>query len=171
MRKVIKVIDTVIDFSGILASICIFFTCFIVTWGVIARYFQVKVYWVEPVTIYMFIAISFLTISYTMKVNEHVRVDILTSRLPEKVRKILETILMTICLLLFLFITKISFTMFKSSWDLKTKDLSIIQIPIWIPQSIVVIGWGIFVLSIIRYIWAIWYEEKIDYSANKVGGE
>ncbi|MER2107031.1 MAG: TRAP transporter small permease [Solibacillus sp.] len=169
MRKIIKVVDSIIDFSGILASICIFFTCFIVTWGVIARYFHIKVYWVEPVTIYMFIAISFLTISYTMKVNEHVRVDILTNLLPIKVRKILETILMMFCLGLFIYITKISYAMFKNSWLLKTKDLSIIQVPIWIPQSIVVIGWSIFVLSIMRYIWSIWYEDHFENDVHKVG--
>ena len=99
MNKVIKTIDYIIDLSGIFASLCIFFTCFFVSWGVIARYFYISAHWVEPVTIYMFIATAFLTISYTMKKNEHVRVDILTSKLSDKTQKILETILMSFCVI------------------------------------------------------------------------
>ena len=160
MRKVIKVIDSIIDFSAILASLFIFCICFIVTWGIIAREFHLKVYWVEPVTIYMFIAAAFLTIPYTMKMNEHIRVDILMSKLSIKVAKILDTVLMTLSLILFLYITKVTYDMFWSSWTMKTTDLSIIQVPIWIPQIFVVIGWSIFVLSILRYILAIWFVEK-----------
>ncbi|AMO87634.1 TRAP-type C4-dicarboxylate transport system, small permease component [Solibacillus isronensis B3W22] len=169
MKKIIKVIDSIIDFSAILASLFIFCICFIVTWGIIAREFHLKIYWVEPFSIYMFIAAAFLTIPYTMKMNEHIRVDILLSKLSPKVAKILDTVLMTFSLVLFLYITKVTYDMFWSSWTMKTKDLSIIQVPIWIPQLFVVVGWSVFVLSIFRYILAIWFEEKKSESKEIIG--
>lgn len=159
MKKIIKIIDFIISLTGIIASIFIFLTCFIVTWGIIARYFHISAYWVEPTTIYMFIAISFLTISSTMRANEHVRVDILTSKLPKQAAKILDTCLMLFCVVFFTFVTVVTYDMFLNSWTLKTKDLSILQVPIWIPQLFVVIGWCVFILSILRYIWSIWFEE------------
>lgn len=170
MNKVIKTIDYIIDLSGIFASLCIFFTCFFVSWGVIARYFYISAHWVEPVTIYMFIATAFLTISYTMKKNEHVRVDILTSKLSDKNQKILETILMLFCVIFFIYVAKSSYDMFFNSWKLKTKDLSIIQVPIWIPQIIIVIGLFVFVLSIIRYIYSLWFE-NVSENNGQVGEE
>lgn len=162
MTKAIKIIDAIIDFAGVLASICIFFICFFVTWGVIARYFHIAAHWVEPTTIYMFIAATFLTISITMKNNEHVRVDILTSKLSPFVNKILDTSLMVIFLVFFAFVTKSVFQMLQNSYAFQTKDLSIIQVPVWIPQACMFIGCSIFLLSIVRYIWSIWYEEQAE---------
>lgn len=171
MKKIIKIIDFIIDLAGILASIFIFLTCFFVTWGIIARYLFISAHWVEPATIYMFIAISFLTISSTMKANEHVRVDILTSKLPKNMGKVLDTCLMLFCVVFFTFISVVTYEMFLNSWTLKTKDLSILQVPIWIPQIFVFIGWGIFVLSLLRYIWSIWFEEVTDKDDQLVGDD
>jgi len=169
VKLFLTAVDKIIDFSGVIASVCIFFISFFVSWGIIARYFHLKVYWVEPVTVYMFIAASFLTIAYTMKENEHIRVDILISQLPTKVAKVLETILMIICLVLFIYVTKISYDMFANSLSMQTKDLSIIQVPIWIPQIFVVLGWAVFVLSLIRHIILIWVDEESLKSDSVIG--
>lgn len=168
MKWVMRLMDRVIDAAGALAGISVFLICFAVTWGVIARYFHIGAHWVEPVTVYMFIAASFLAASYAMKKNEHIRVDILLGKLNPGMKRMLETLLMSVSLALFLYISKLAFDMFQQSLTFNTKDLSLLQVPIWIPQAFVFIGFVLLVLSIVRRILVIWMP---DPEVQSGGGE
>ncbi|SOC37842.1 TRAP transporter small permease [Ureibacillus acetophenoni] len=152
----IKGIDRILNFSGIIAGIAILLISFFVTWGVLARLLHIDASWVVPITVYMFVASSYLAASYAMKNLEHIRVDILIQQLPIIVRKILDTLLMIVSLLFFTYVTLRSFDMFHNSFVRKTTDLSLLQIQVWIPQLFVVIGFIFLCLSIIRHILMTW---------------
>lgn len=155
----IKGIDRILNFSGIVAGISILLISFFVTWGVFARLFHIDAAWVVPITVYMFVAASYLATSYAMKNLEHIRVDILIQQLPSNVRKILDTILMLLSLLFFTYVTMKTFDMFHNSFSRKTTDLSLLQIQIWIPQIFVFLGFVFLCLAIIRHILMTWTAE------------
>jgi TRAP-type mannitol/chloroaromatic compound transport system permease small subunit len=87
LLKASRVIDAVNDRFGTLATWLVLFAVLISTGNAIARY-ALSIgsnAWLE-VQWYMFAAIVFLGAPYTLKVNEHVRVDVLYSALSERAR-------------------------------------------------------------------------------------
>ena len=82
LLKVSRVIDAVNDRFGTLATWLVLFACLISTGNAISRYaFNTSSNaWLE-VQWYMFAAMVFFGAPYTLKVNEHVRVDVIYSAL------------------------------------------------------------------------------------------
>jgi len=87
LLRVSRVIDAVNDRFGILANWLVLFACLISTGNAIARYaFSTSSNaWLE-VQWYMFAAMVFFGAPYTLKRNEHVRVDVIYSALSERAR-------------------------------------------------------------------------------------
>jgi TRAP-type mannitol/chloroaromatic compound transport system permease small subunit len=87
LLKASRVIDAVNDRFGTLATWLVLFACVISTGNAIGRYaFNTSSNaWLE-VQWYMFAAIVFFGAPHTLKLNEHVRVDVVYSALPERAR-------------------------------------------------------------------------------------
>jgi TRAP-type mannitol/chloroaromatic compound transport system permease small subunit len=87
LLKASRIIDAVNERFGTLATWLVLFAVLISTGNAVARYaFSIgSNAWLE-VQWYMFAAIVFLGAPYTLKVNEHVRVDVLYSALSERAR-------------------------------------------------------------------------------------
>src|SRR4051794_29907929 len=105
INAISKAIGKLLNLAGILSGFIIVFVSIFVTWGVIARIFHIEAHWVEPVSVYMFVASSFLATSYAMKNLEHIRVEILVQNFSLKVRKILDTFLMILSFFFFSYVT------------------------------------------------------------------
>lgn len=162
-------ISRILDLAGILAGFLVGVIGFIVTWGVISRYFFIPSYWVEPYSIYLFVASSFLGASYAMKKGEHVSVDILTSAFPPTVRKVVDLFTSIIALIFFIYLTWRSMLMVSHSYQNGTKDLSILEIHLWIPQSFVPLGSLLLCLSLIWHmINVLLRTEKANPSENNI---
>ena len=85
LLKVSRVIDAVNDRFGTLAIWLVLFACVISTGNAISRYAfsESSNAWLE-VQWYMFAAMVFFGAPYTLKLNEHVRVDVIYSALSER---------------------------------------------------------------------------------------
>ncbi|WP_138416338.1 TRAP transporter small permease [Aquibacillus sediminis] len=147
-----KFLSSLLDLSGIIAGFIIAIVGVMVSWGVIARYFFIPSYWVEPYSIYLFIGASFLGAAYAMKKGEHVKVDILIRVLSPVVRKGVDLLTASLAFVFFIYLTWRSTLMVKHSYQSKTTDLSLLEIYVWIPQSFVVLGSILMCLSIIWYV-------------------
>jgi TRAP-type mannitol/chloroaromatic compound transport system permease small subunit len=87
LLKASRVIDAINAWFGTLAVWLVLFACAISTGNAISRYVfnESSNAWLE-VQWYMFAAMVFLGAPYVLKVNEHVRVDVIYSALPERGR-------------------------------------------------------------------------------------
>jgi TRAP-type mannitol/chloroaromatic compound transport system permease small subunit len=87
LLKASRVIDAVNDRFGTLATWLVLFACLISTGNAISRYAfsESSNAWLE-VQWYMFAAMVFLGAPYVLKVNEHVRVDVIYSAVSERTR-------------------------------------------------------------------------------------
>ncbi len=159
-----NIISKILSLSGILAGIMIVIIGFIVTWGSIARYMLISSLWVDPVSVYLFIAASFLGTAYAMKLREHVRVDIIIRLLPPKYKLSLDIGTSLLALLFFSYLTWQSFLMTMNSFHENITDLSLLRIPLWIPQSFVPLGALVLCLGIIWHIMNLCY----PFEKNKV---
>ena len=89
---------------------------------------------------YMLASSSFLALAYTLTQGGHIRVSLVLSRLPVGARWLAETLSTGICAVVSGYVT---FYMGKLCWEsYEFGDLSpgIVAIPIWIPQSFVLVG-------------------------------
>ena len=84
LLKASRVIDAVNGWFGTLATWLVLFACLISTGNAISRYAfsNSSNAWLE-VQWYMFAAMVFFGAPYVLKVNEHVRVDVIYSALPK----------------------------------------------------------------------------------------
>jgi TRAP-type mannitol/chloroaromatic compound transport system permease small subunit len=118
LLQVSRVIDAVNDKFGALATWLVLIACLISTGNALSRHFLnlSSNAWLE-VQWYMFAAMVLLGGPYTLKVNEHVRVDLLYSSVSERTRLWIDILggllfLLPICVILVYF----TWPWFVESW-------------------------------------------------------
>jgi TRAP-type mannitol/chloroaromatic compound transport system permease small subunit len=119
-----RVIDAINDKFGILATWLVLIACLISTGNAISRHFlnASSNAWLE-VQWYMFAAMVLLGGPYTLKVNEHVRVDVLYSSVSERTRLWIDLLggflfLLPICVILVYF----TWPFFLDSWQIHERS-------------------------------------------------
>jgi len=119
-----RVIDAINDRFGALATWLVLIACLISAGNAISRHFlnASSNAWLE-VQWYMFAAMVLLGGPYTLKVNEHVRVDVLYSSVSERTRLWIDILggllfLLPICLILIYF----TWPFFVDSWRIHERS-------------------------------------------------
>lgn len=85
-----------------------------------------------------------LGLGYTVTTKANIRVDILTARLPRKIRIIADLMASIALAITALAIAWYSFSVLEQSWKLGAKSQSTLQVPLLLPQSIWWIGFAWF---------------------------
>ncbi len=91
-------------------------------------------------------AASFLALAYTLREGGHIRVTLILTRLNEKLRRIFEIWSLLFCSTVAVYFTCYTFLLIKESYTYNDLSSGMIAVPIWIPQSTMLIG--LIVLSI-----------------------
>jgi TRAP-type C4-dicarboxylate transport system permease small subunit len=89
---------------------------------------------------FLLAAASFMSLAYTLREGSHIRVVLVLSQLPEKLRRLTE-----ICCVFFALCVSLYFSWYTAKLTLESytyNDLSsgMIAVPIWIPQSFMLLG-------------------------------
>jgi C4-dicarboxylate transporter DctQ subunit len=118
---------------------------------VVCRYvFDSPTQWTQDFSIYLMIWCAFLGLMPTNIADQHIRIDVWYKRLSARPQAWLE---------LFVYIAMTGFAA-TAAWSaggvvaqslrLGRRSLSLIPIPMWIPQTALVVGFGLFGLECIR---------------------
>ena len=91
-------------------------------------------------------AASFLALAYTLRSGGHIRVTLILTRLNEKLRHIFEIWSLLFCSAVAVYFTCYTFLLIRESYIYNDLSSGMIAVPIWIPQSSMLIG--LIVLSI-----------------------
>jgi len=91
-------------------------------------------------------AASFLALAYTLREGGHIRVTLILTRLNEKLRHIFEIWSLLFCSTVAVYFTCYTFLLIRESYTYNDLSSGMIAVPIWIPQSTMLIG--LIVLSI-----------------------
>ena len=152
-----KTLDKLYIGSGAVASLFIagicLLVCMQVLFNLITRFGGISVNLTIPsygdFAGYMLAASSFLALAYTLTQGGHIRVNLVLTRLPKHARWIAEMFSLGACALVSGYVT---YYMGKLCWEsYEFGDLSpgIVAIPIWIPQSFVLVGLVILTLALV----------------------
>jgi len=122
----------------------------LISWDVIARYvFNSPLLFSDEVSGYLLVYICFFGAAGTLKEKRHVNVDILVNRLKTLNRKRLELVTYFLSLGFLLIFLWHAFVMVYRSYVRGVRMPSILLTPIWIPQSLLLIGTFFLVLQLI----------------------
>jgi C4-dicarboxylate transporter DctQ subunit len=157
MTKLLSLLDRAVQamtaFVTAVAGLFILLTALIVTYEVVMRaLFNAPTEWVIEVSVYLIVVAGFLGLAVTYVEDKHIKVDLLTIKLPVKINKYLEIAVNLIALVFSLIFLVTSWDMVATSFALDRTAASNIRVPLFIPQAALPIGFGLLLLQIIRKI-------------------
>ena len=101
-------------------------------------------------SIYALAALSFLALAHTFNAGGHIRVTLFIDRFGPKMKKTCELLALIAAIFIIAYFTWYFSEMTYKSFLFNKKSLGNVIIPLWIPQSIVVIGLAVFLISMVQ---------------------
>ena len=173
LLKLTRVIDFVNDRFGVIANWLVLLACLISAGNAASRYlFSLSSNaWLE-VQWYMFAGMVLLGGPYTLKVNEHVRVDLIYSAVSERVRIWIDILgclffLLPICLILIYF----TWPWFVDSWRIDEMSSNAGGLVRWPVKLILPVGFFLMTLQgiseLIKRVEALIHHHRLQYEYEK----
>ena len=139
--------------TGLTAGFCLLAITLIVTMDVTLRYgFNAPTKWANEFSGYLAVLIIFLGISYVLRENAHIRVDVFVRKLPKRIHDCIKVIT-SIALLAYVII------LFHLTWDvvvmnftIKKTSFTAMDVIIWPVQLFIPVGLAIMGLLLIHHI-------------------
>jgi TRAP-type mannitol/chloroaromatic compound transport system permease small subunit len=173
LLKLSRVIDWVNDRFGVIANWLVLLACLISAGNAATRYLfsASSNAWLE-VQWYMFAGMVLLGGPYTLKVNEHVRVDLLYSAASERTRIWIDILggllfLLPICVIL----TYFTWSWFLDSWRINETSSNAGGLIRWPVKLILPVGFALMALQgvseLIKRIEALIHHHRLQYEYEK----
>ncbi len=148
MSTLIRVIDRISDFFGMVAGLMMLFGFSIVLIEIFLRSFLSRTLYITgEYTAYIVVGITFIGMAYTLKEGGHIRMTFLHSVLKGKKVIFLDILTSLIGLIFFVVVTKITFDFAMGSYLIGSRSMQISRTLLYIPQSFIVIGSSVMVLQ------------------------
>ncbi|MFC4352064.1 TRAP transporter small permease subunit [Fodinicurvata halophila] len=119
---------------------------------VLRAFFSTSTYVLDEFVGYGVAAVTFFSLGYALEHGALIRVNILLSRVHGWVRRGLEILAATGTLLLLTYFAWFFWIRFERNWERGTVSSSIAEVPIWIPEGLVLLGLLIFWLQMLAYL-------------------
>lgn len=153
MRRVIGVLEAISDLAGYLAGITVFGLTLLIAAAVFSRrVLGSPLLAVDEVSGYLLLAIVFLGLAHTMKAGGHIRADIVLDHVPSGVRGGLEMLATLLALLFALAFLAGNWGLVAEFYARRTLSFKYLQIPLWIPGSLLVVGVALLVLQLLAQL-------------------
>ncbi|NPA28415.1 MAG: TRAP transporter small permease [Epsilonproteobacteria bacterium] len=128
--------------------------------NVIARYiFEASLTWAGELTIYLFLWSVFFGAVYCFYKDAHIAVDILLLKVPPKVAKILTLISIAVAFVYVSAIAYYGYEYVKLYIELEERSIDL-DIPLWIPYSVVPISFGLSAIILIYKFIKVWQDDN-----------
>lgn len=118
---------------------------------ILRSFFDTSTFVLDEFVGYAVASMTFLTLAYALNEGALIRVNLLIGNLQGAPRRWLEIGTSSLVLVLFSYILYFFFKTWKRDWDRNAVSGSIAEVPLWIPEGIVLIGLFLFVLQLLIY--------------------
>ena len=155
----------VLGVSELVCSLAILGMGITVTYEIVARYFfNAPTTWAQEISIYFLLALALLGLAPTLAADEHIRIDLLTRKLPRVVQRWLQIATLAAIAVYAATAAVGGFEMLRQSLRFGRKSLTLLEIPVWIPQTLLPIGMGLLALTAVVGIATLLFKQKVDSS-------
>lgn len=89
---------------------------------------------------FLLLGATFTGLAYTFSVGGHIRVDLVHRMLPAGLRRGLDILVSAVALLVILYAIWYSSRLAYDSYDFGDVSIGMVPVPLWIPQSVMVVG-------------------------------
>ena len=139
--------------AGITAGLILtFIVLFILTEIVLRTFLSSSTYVLDEFVGYALGALIFLSLGYTLENDQLIRVNLLLSKVTSRVRRLLEVIAATLTLVLSTFFAWFFWLRIERHWSRDIVSNTIAEVPMWIPESLLLVGIIIFWLQTLAYL-------------------
>ncbi|EPC04497.1 hypothetical protein L861_04005 [Litchfieldella anticariensis FP35 = DSM 16096] len=150
------------DAGAYLSATCLCLICAMITAQIIGRIVDRLATWaggeriglaipgLAEISGFLLVGATFLGLAYTFVNGGHIRVTLLISNLPARVRVFMELWCLSIALLLCLYLAWYTLWLLEDSIAFNETSYGLLSIPLWIPQSTMLLGILLFCLALIE---------------------
>ncbi|EMT50198.1 MULTISPECIES: TRAP transporter small permease [Brevibacillus] len=157
-------IDSLIKFGGVIAGIFIVLATGMTFYEIVSRsLFNAPTIWATELTIYAIMGSCFIGAAYAVRVDAHIKVDLLLHNVSASVRRWMLIASALIGLLFSLVFCYLSWEHVQQSMELGFTSASLLQIPMYIPEMLLPIGGVLLGLAFLLQL--------VDYIRGQEGGE
>ena len=136
--------------SGFTGAALIFLMTMLIMIDVFLRIFAgVTTYVATEWAGYMLVGIGFLGLAYTQKRRKHIQIEMVTSRLPESIRKKLEVVVLIVGVFFIGWLAASTMEPVLQSYRIHRLSINVIQTPMWIPSLMVPAGLGMLCIELV----------------------
>ncbi|MGP1677067.1 MAG: TRAP transporter small permease subunit [Burkholderiales bacterium] len=130
--------------------LCVITMMMVVTYEVVLRYLlNAPTTWSDEIASYLLIAIVFLGLAQNLRLGDHIRVDVITGKVPAGVRLWLELFAYVVGLIFSLMLAVGVWIRFNNFWMRHTLSDSPLMTPLWIPMVPVLLGTAVLALAML----------------------
>ncbi len=150
LKRIIPIIDRLSDMGAYLSAfLLIIMIILIVTNIVLMSFFNSSIMITTEYSAYMFAAFIMFSLSYTLKENAHIKITVISSKLPKKIAKILALTTIGAAFVMSLFAAYNSSLMVYQAYIYQMRADTVAQTLIYIPQICMPVGFSMLTLQLI----------------------
>lgn len=148
------IVETASRLAGIAAAAAFFVIGIIVTWEVVARYgFAAPTRWVEETAAILQIYGVFLACAWLVAQREHIRITVVTARLPTRARAWVGRASLALVAAIAGFAAWSAYELMISAIERGERTDSTLEIPMWVLHLPLVVGLALAAAQALAMIW------------------
>jgi TRAP-type C4-dicarboxylate transport system permease small subunit len=155
LKKAWKIFEIVEEklakFAAGLAAIYILVAAIGISIAALGRYvFNFNIHGVDELSGYMLVFVTYMGLAYGLRTDSHINIDVVMKRFSAKVINIMQVAccIVGLCVIgIYLYYANASLI---ESIEIEEKALTMLETPLWIPRSVICIGWIVMGFSMIR---------------------
>ena len=153
-RAVERFIVGLANASAAIAAVTVLAMCLLITGAVFVRYvFGIPVVWAPEIVGYLMVGLIFLALGETMLAGGHIKIDLFVTRVPRRLRDMLELFTLTLSTGVAGFFAWHGVRTVLRSYEYGRKDaFGALNTPLYIPQSALPIGLSILTLVLVLLV-------------------
>lgn len=133
--------------SGVFASFCMAAMVVILLAEIAVRPFGVLLHSVDDIATFLMVAVAYFGIVHTFTEGKHIRVELLTRRLPPQLSTPLELLSLLCAAALLAWLAFGSGKLVYTAWRFHDMTDTVLRIPLWIPMVVVPLGLALFAIA------------------------
>jgi len=144
-----KILDSLYFLGGILAAICLLLIVGIILAQITGRIFEFVVPSANKMAGFLMAGVIFLSLAYSFRAGSHIRVELILQFFGRPMKRVINFSCLVVAIGIISFMTWHFGDMVAKS--LKYGDMSdgLFGVPLWLPQSVFVVGLGLFAVALI----------------------
>jgi C4-dicarboxylate transporter DctQ subunit len=149
-QKMVALIDSLTTAGGLIATVVLWLLAATITYDVILRNMGAPTLWASEVSIYLMLAVAFLGVGATQSVDGHFRMTIVRDLCPRPIRALFDLFSLVVCLGFAIGFTYGAWKLISFSLMLNLNTPTILQVPMWILQVLLMLGGVLLILANLR---------------------